>query len=45
MPRLLPIQMPIGSETSFGGVIDLIEDKAYSMDGNRDKSNEEIAYP
>jgi elongation factor G len=43
--RALPIQMPIGNETSFQGVIDLIENKAYSKDGERDKSIEEIAIP
>ena len=43
--RALPIQMPIGNETSFQGVIDLIENKAYGMDGNRDKPIEEIPIP
>ena len=43
--RALPIQMPIGSETSFQGVIDLTENKAYSMDGNRDKPVEEMPVP
>jgi elongation factor G len=40
--KALPIQLPIGSETSFQGVIDLIENKAYSKDGERDKPVEEI---
>ncbi|MFY9814244.1 MAG: elongation factor G [Dehalococcoidales bacterium] len=43
--KALPIQLPIGSETSFQGVIDLIENKAYSKDGERDKPVEEIAIP
>ena len=43
--RALPIQIPIGNEASFQGVIDLIENKAYSMDGNRDKPIEEIPVP
>ncbi len=43
--RALPIQMPVGSETSFQGVIDLIENKAYSKDGERDKAIEEIPIP
>ena len=43
--RALPIQMPVGSETAFQGVIDLIENKAYSKDGERDKPIEEIPIP
>ena len=43
--KALAIQMPVGSETSFGGVIDLIENKAYSTDGNRDAPIEEIPIP
>ena len=43
--KALPIQMPIGSETNFQGVIDLIENKAYSKDGDRDKEVEEIPIP
>ena len=43
--KALAIQMPVGSETSFGGVIDLIENKAYSTDGNRDAPVEEIPIP
>ena len=45
MPGLLPIQMPIGSEASFEGVIDLIENKAYGKDGERDKPIEEMPIP
>jgi elongation factor G len=43
--KALPIQMPVGSETAFQGVIDLIENKAYSKDGERDKPIEEIPIP
>ena len=43
--KALPIQLPIGSELSFQGVIDLIENKAYSKDGERDKPVEEIPIP
>ena len=43
--KALPIQMPVGSETAFQGVIDLIENKAYSKDGDRDKEVEEIPIP
>jgi elongation factor G len=41
----LAIQIPIGSENSFRGVIDLVENKAYGIDGNRDESIEEISVP
>jgi elongation factor G len=43
--KALPVQLPIGSELSFLGVIDLIENKAYSKDGERDKPVEEIPIP
>ncbi|MDD5288874.1 MAG: GTP-binding protein, partial [Dehalococcoidales bacterium] len=41
----LAIQIPVGSEADFHGVIDLIENKAYSKDGDRDKPVEEIPIP
>jgi elongation factor G len=41
----LAIQIPVGSETSFQGVIDLIENKAYSSDGDRDEPVEEMPIP
>jgi elongation factor G len=43
--KALPIQLPIGSETSFQGIIDLIEQKAYSKDGERDNPIEEMPVP
>jgi len=43
--KALPIQLPLGSEVDFQGVIDLIENKAYGMDGNRDEPLAEIAIP
>jgi elongation factor G len=43
--KALPIQMPVGIETSFQGVVDLIENKAYSKDGDRDKPVEEMPIP
>ncbi|MEK7846603.1 MAG: GTP-binding protein, partial [Nitrospinota bacterium] len=30
----LPIQLPLGSETSYQGIIDLVENKAWSFDGS-----------
>jgi elongation factor G len=41
----LPIQMPVGSENTFQGIVDLIENKAFAKDGDRDKSVEEIPIP
>jgi len=41
----LPIQLPLGSEDSFTGVIDLIENRAWAFDGNFDSEPLEIAIP
>jgi elongation factor G len=41
----LPIQIPIGSESDFKGVIDLIENRAWLMDGERDSQPSEIPIP
>jgi len=41
----LPIQLPLGSETSFRGVIDLVEEKAWSFDGELDSDPEEVPVP
>ncbi len=41
----LPIQLPLGSEASFAGIIDLIENKAWSFDGNPDSEPIEVAIP
>jgi len=41
----LPIQLPLGSEASFGGIIDLIENRAWSFDGNPDSEPIEVAIP
>jgi len=41
----LPIQLPLGSEASYQGVIDIIENKAWSFDGNPDAEPVAVAIP
>jgi len=41
----LPIQLPLGSEASYQGVIDIIENKAWSFDGNPDAEPAAVAIP
>ncbi len=41
----LAVQLPLGSEDSFQGVIDLVENKAWRFDGSPDSEPEEVAIP
>jgi elongation factor G len=41
----LPIQLPLGIESSFQGVIDLIENKAWSFEGDPTSPPIEVAIP
>lgn len=41
----IPIQLPIGSEGDFSGVIDLIKNKAYKFEGDKGDSIVEIPIP
>ncbi len=41
----LPVQLPLGSETSYQGVIDLVENKAWRFDEDPDAEPVEIAIP
>ena len=41
----LPVQIPIGSEADFKGIIDLVENRAWLMDGERDSQPTEIPIP
>jgi elongation factor G len=41
----IPLQLPLGSEENFEGVIDLIEQKAWRFDVNPDVKPEEVAIP
>ncbi len=43
--RPLPIQLPVGDESSFKGVIDLLEDKSWYFDGNVDAEPQVAAVP
>ena len=43
--RPLTVQLPLGREDSFQGVIDLVERKAWRIDGKPDSEPEEIAIP
>ncbi len=41
----VPIQLPIGAENDFDGIIDLVEMKAYHFDGQPDEIFSEIPIP
>ncbi len=41
----LLIQLPLGSEGSYEGIIDLVEDRAWSFDGNYDSEPVAVAIP
>lgn len=43
--KAFPIQWPIGAESDFKGIIDIIEMKAYEYDGNQDEVSKEIQIP
>lgn len=44
-PRAVAIQLPIGAENNFSGVIDLLTKKAYKFSGNFGVNIEEIPVP
>ncbi len=44
-PNVVPLQLPIGKESGFRGLVDLIHQKAYLYSGNRDGKFEETAIP
>ena len=39
------IQLPIGAENDFNGVVDLVEMKAYQFDGDKEENAKEIEIP
>lgn len=44
-PNALPIQLPIGSESDFKGVVNLLENKAYMFEGEHGEKIVEIPIP
>lgn len=44
-PNALPIQLPIGIESSFEGVIDLIRNKAFKFEGDKGENIVEVPIP
>jgi elongation factor G len=43
--RTLPVQLPLGVEEAFEGVIDIIEKKAWYFDGKPDSDPQEVPIP
>jgi len=43
--RALPVQLPLGAEEAFEGVIDLVEKKAWYFDGKPDSDPKEVPIP
>ncbi len=44
-PNAVAIQLPIGAESTFSGVVDLIDKKVYKFGGEHGEKREEIAIP
>lgn len=44
-PKAVAIQLPIGAESNFSGLIDLLEEKAYKFEGNFGEKIIEIPIP
>jgi elongation factor G len=44
-PNAIPVQLPIGAEENFSGVIDLMEMKAYAFGGDNGEKIDEIQVP
>lgn len=43
--KAYPIELPIGAEDDFSGIIDLLSRKAYHYDGKQDENAQEIEIP
>lgn len=44
-PKAMPIQLPIGAESEFEGVINILENKAYRFAGEHGEKIEEVPVP
>jgi elongation factor G len=44
-PNAIPIQLPIGTEMDFKGVVDLLENKAYVFEGEHGEKINEVPIP
>lgn len=44
-PNAYPMQLPIGSESDFSGIVDLIEMKGYTFEGKHGEKEIEVAIP
>lgn len=44
-PHAIPLELPIGNEASFRGVIDLLSEKAYEFHGNHGEQLVEVSIP
>jgi elongation factor G len=44
-PNAIPIQLPIGTEMDFKGVVDLLENKAYLFEGEHGEKINEVPIP
>ncbi|MGC8776048.1 MAG: elongation factor G [Minisyncoccia bacterium] len=44
-PNALPLQLPIGSESNFSGIIDLLENKAFEFHGEHGERVVEVPIP
>ncbi|MFA6490918.1 MAG: elongation factor G [Candidatus Magasanikbacteria bacterium] len=44
-PNAIAIQLPIGAEGTFSGIVDIIEEKAFKFEGNKGENIVEIPIP
>ena len=44
-PNAMPIQLPIGIESAFSGIVDLLRNKAYKFEGDKGEKIVEIEIP
>jgi elongation factor G len=44
-PNAIPVQLPIGSESAFSGIVDLLVNKAYTFEGGHGETIVEVPIP